>query len=275
MATQTIENDRHPAASEPAAIWRIAPLPAIIGKLDRAAQRGSLQRWSYILGVGLSLIAVVALLTLYVTILPDGASTEAIANFFRDYNVLLKIAMGFMGLVFMVLLFVSGGVASKLYPADTSPGHRMSWIGFASDLALIVYFALEVGIMAANVLLVDHVSDEMIHALHVVTFASAYMLGPLWIPFFISFVVISRRGNVFPTWLNWFAVFAAITNGLAWFGFVTLTGPLNAMNGLVSLGGPTVGPIPFVVTLGIYLIMQERPAGLSRLNAQLTKGSSR
>lgn len=275
MATQTIEDNHHVAAPEPAAIWRIAPLPVIIRTLDRSAQRGSLQRASYVLGWAISAIAVGALFALYFTILPDGSSNTVIADFFRDYNLIIKATMGLACLMFFALLCISGAVASKLYAADTSPGHRLSWIGFASDLALIIYFAFEVGIFAANVLLVDHVSDEIVSALHVVTFVSAYLLGVLWLPFFISFVLISRRAKLFPSWLNWLAIFGAFFNGLAVFGFITLSGPLNAMNGVVSLGGPTIGAIPFVIILAIYLILQELPAGLSRLNSQLSKSSSR
>jgi len=275
LSVQTLEPIEEAAPQKVSAIWRIPPLPALISLLDRWAQRGLLQRLTYLVVGAVALGAVAALLTLYVTILPDGSSASTISDFMREYTVLLKAAMFLAGIVIIVLLCVSGAVASKLYPADTSPGHRMSWIGFASDAALIIFFALEIGIFAANILLVDHVSDEIIHALHVVTFASAYMLGALWIPFFVSFIVISRRGNVFPSWLNWFAAFTCVTNGLAWFGCFTLVGPLNAMNGLVSLGGPTVGPVPFILILSVYLIMQELPAGLARLNAQLTESARR
>ncbi|NMN94723.1 hypothetical protein [Antrihabitans stalactiti] len=274
MSTRTLEPVSHLQDQPTSSLWRIPPIPAIIGILDRWAQTGRLQRLSYLVFGGTAVLAVAGLLTLYVTILPDGESTTAIADFIRDHQLLLKVAMGLAGLMFLALLVISGAVASLLYPADKSPGHRMSWIGFASDLALIIFFAFEVGIFAANILLVDHVSDEIVHALHVVTLASAYLLGPLWIPFFISFIVISKRGNVFPSWLNWFAAYTCVTNGLAWFGFLTLTGPLNAMNGLVSLGGPTIGPVPFIVILAVHLVMRELPAGLARRNAQLTGGAT-
>jgi len=275
MSTQALAHPDGVQPTQVSAIWRIPPLAATINLLDRWARRGLLQRLSYTVVVGIAIIAVVALLTLYVTILPDGGSTAAVVDFIRDYNVVLKIAMFLAGLLFLTLIVISGSVSSKLYPVDVSPGKRLSWIGFASDLALIIYFAIEVGIFAANILLVGHVSDDIIHALHVVTFASAYLLGPLWIPFFVSLIVISRRANVFPTWMHWFAIYACITNALAWFGCFALTGPLNAMNGLVSLGGPTIGPVPFIAAMAVYLVMEDLPAGLARLNAQLKAGDAR
>ncbi len=201
--------------------------------------------------------------------MPDGGSTEAIVDFFTEYNLLIKIAMMLAPIVIVQLLVVSGTVAARLYRVDTSPGHRLSWVGFASDLALITYFAFETGILAANNLLVGKVDDGIIHSLHVVTFTSAYMLGGVWLPFFVSFVVISRRANLFPRWLEWFAVFTAIANGLAWFAALSLTGPHNGQNGLIGLGGPTF-TVPFILVLSAYLLLEELPSAVMRIDAQLS-----
>lgn len=259
------------ATSSPdsALLYRIPPMPLIIAGLARIARTGVLHRVIYTLANIFGWGALVVLFALYIWVLPDGGSTAAITSFYSEHNLLIKVAMMLGPIVILQLLVVSGTVAARLYRVDTSPGHRVSWIGFASDLALIIYFAFEIGIMAATNLLVGKVNGEIIHALHVVTFTSAYMLGGVWLPFFFSFVLISRRTGIFPKWLELFAIVTAIANGLAWFAALSLTGPHNGQNGLISLGGPTF-TVPFVLVLSAYLLLEELPSAVIRIDAQLS-----
>ncbi|EFV12103.1 hypothetical protein [Segniliparus rugosus] len=143
-----------------------------------------------------------AAFALCLLILPDGGSAAAIVAFVRDDNVLLEAVMGLTFLSFPATIYCNALVASKLYAADTSPGHRLSWTAVGSDIVTVAFLAVLFGILAANVLLVDKADAGVVHALRVVCLVSAYLIGGLSAPFLLAFATISKRANLFPSWLN-------------------------------------------------------------------------
>ncbi|WP_040815800.1 hypothetical protein [Nocardia concava] len=251
------------------ALLRGGPAPALIRGLAGAAERGTLQKTIYAIGWVVAFTVVSVAFTIYFTILPDGSSSTEIAHFFHQYNPYIKALAGIAGFGYPLLIWISGSIGALLYQADTSPGKRVSWMALISDVLLFAAFAIETGLFAVTALLVDHVSAEIIHTLHVAAFASAYMLGGIWVPFLVGFIVISVRTKLFPTWINWTAALCLVTNTSAGLGFLTLTGPLNSMNGVIGLGGATVGPVIFLVMITAWLIVQDAPAALIRLRNRI------
>ncbi|MGF7124653.1 hypothetical protein [Rhodococcus sp. BE178] len=248
---------------------RVPLLGWIVNFLVRSSERGSLPKIIYGAVTEMTVVAVLIMLALYIWVFPDGSSTDDIVYFFTTYRGYVKAAMLFAAFLFVLLLCISGAIAGRLFSLDSSPGHRVSWIGFGSDIAVMTIFAMITGITASVNLLAGQVSADIVHALHVVSFTSAFILGGLWIPFLVSFILISVRSREFPIWLNWFAVCTVILNGFSLFACLTLSGPFNGQNGLLALGGATVGPIPFLFFVSAHIFLQEVSEKAVKVKADL------
>lgn len=245
------------------------PFRALFAYLAKAARSGALAKVinGYFAVQSLAVAGLVFWLLTHV--MPDGGSTDRIVYFFTHNHTAVTTVLLLLPVVLIMLVVASGAVAAKLYNADTSPGHRLSWIGFASDLGFIVIFSMEIGIVAAANLLAGRIDGQIVHALHVVACSSAFVLGGLWIPFLVSFLIISRRARLFPTWINVLALSTIATNGCAWCVALALTGPLNGQNGLIGLGLPTVGPATLFFMLLAQIIGHDLSAGVIRIHHRL------
>jgi hypothetical protein len=73
---------------------------------------------------------------------------------------------------------------------------------------------------------------------HTAAFVIAAPIAPAGVAFFTAVAVAYFNIAAVPRWLAWGAVIAAVANAGALGGLFSLTGPLNAANGVV--GGPTV-----------------------------------
>lgn len=201
-----------------------------------------------VLGLGYAIIAV----------LPDGTSAKASAAFYRDHAPLVKLAAAAAAFGAVGIIWQSGALAARLWAADTSPRHTLSWVALASDVVMFAVFFVEVGLFAATGLLVDNVSDEMIHGLHVAAFTSAYILGALWIPYLACVVLIGRRSGALPGWLLGLAAATCVTNSFSIGAAFGLSGPFNGQNGIVALGGATFLPLTWLFLSSAWLVVQAR-----------------
>lgn len=193
-----------------------------------------------------------------IAILPDGTSATASAAFYRDHAPLVRLAAAVAALCAVGIVWQSGALAARLWATDPSPRHTLSWIALVSDVVMFAVFFLEVGLFAATGLLVDEVSDEIIHALHVAAFTSAFVLGALWIPYFVAVARIGLRTGALPTWLIRLAIATAITNSFAIGAAFTLSGPFNGQNGIVALGGATFLPVTWLFLSSAWLVVRSR-----------------
>ena len=149
-------------------------------------------------------------------------------------------------------------MAGRLWAADDSPRHTLSWIALVSEVVMFAVFFLEVGLFAATGLLVDEVGDEIIHGLHVAAFTAAFILGALWIPFFAAVVLIGRRSGALPRWLIGLAAATCVTNSFAIGAAFSLSGPFNGQNGIVALGGATFLPVTWLFLSSAWLVVRSR-----------------
>lgn len=212
----------------------------------------------YALFGGAAAIGIIAFGYAIIAVLPDGTSATASAAFYRDHSALVKLAAAFAAFAAVGIVWQSGALAARLWAIDPSPRHSLSWTALVSDVVMFAVFFLEVGLFAATGLLVDNVSDEIVHALHVAAFTSAFVLGALWIPYFVSIALIGHRTGALPTWLIRLAVATAITNSFAIGAAFGLSGPFNGQNGIIALGGATFLPVTWLFLSSAWLVVQSR-----------------
>lgn len=237
---------------------------ALVSRLAGPARSGALARIAYVCFAACTAALSALILWAVLCVLPGGTdSTETAELLRRNHDTVTMVVMT-MPVVLIFMLVVGGVISAKLYGADTSTGRWMTWAAFASDLAFTVILSIEVGMMAVANLLADRVSAEIIYTLHVLSFSSAYLLGPIWIPFLGAFVAISVRARLFPTWLNLLAASTIVTNGCAWLVALSLSGPVNGQNGLIGLGVAAVGPVVFLLMTMAHIVASDLPAAILR-----------
>ncbi|MFB8280409.1 hypothetical protein [Nocardia colli] len=183
-------------------------------------------------------------------VFPESWDQQGTVELYRRYQLVGKIGMIVIGTAAIPFLAIVGATASYFWSIDTSKHHVLSWIAIVSDIAFVTAILMYVSFAAAPIVLYGHISDDLLHVLHVQAFAAGGMLGPLWIPNIVAVAVIGRRAGLFPTWLSWLAVLGVLTQFPAILGVTTLYGPFNAANGFISFYIPGIGP----VTWATYMI---------------------
>jgi len=227
-----------------------ANVPTTAGaRLDRLARAMTepinIRRWyALVLAVCIALIAMTVLVLIYV--MPEGTDVAGTVHFYAKYNTLLRVISALLALMFIAGAIWSATFISTLWAADPSRNRVYTWSAFISEMLVLGLFFVESGIFAGTVLLSGHVPDSTLHALHVVVLVSAALLGPVWIPYTLGALLISRRTGLFPTWLNIVCVLVILMDICIVTGVFTLSGPLNGENGLIGAGFGVIGPIVWV-----------------------------
>ncbi len=111
----------------------------------------------------------------------------------------------------------------------------------------------------------DQVGDDLIHLLHVTSFGSAFVVGPLWFPFFLATVLISRNSRIIPRWITYFAATYGVINLAATAGMFALTGPIKAMNGVITVIIPTDTVAVWLPSLGAWLLVEQAERKLAKV----------
>lgn len=199
--------------------------------------------------VGLGLFGVVH------WILPEGGDFAGTIAFYGKYQVLIKAGLALAGVGAVVVVTVIGVLAALFWHLDTSKHHVLSWVAVVSDTIFATTMFIEISLAAAPALLYGHVSNEIIHALHIIPFASAYVLGVVWIPNVAATLLIGSRSGLFPAWLKALGLTTIGADLMAVLAVTTLNGPLNGVNGLVSFYIPAFVPTSWFIMLAVWSVV--------------------
>jgi hypothetical protein len=173
---------------------------------------------------------------------PDLGSSTEIRDFYLSHGDLLEVAALLVSVGFLFFLFFLGTLVEGLRRAESSG--PLTWVALVSALMFMTVLNLAVGLVAVAKLLSETSSPDTLHGLHAAAFVIAAPVAPAGTAFFAAIAAASFRAAAFPRWLAWAAVIGALANVGALGGVVSLTGPLNAGNGIV--GGPAVPVLAWV-----------------------------
>ena len=201
------------------------------------------RRWGGVSGVALAVLW--APMGVVVWQLPDLSSAAEIERFYRGHAALLTVALGQASVGFFFFLAFLGALVERLRQREGSG--PLTWVAFGSALMLMTSLNIALGLAAAaRLLAAASTSDtELAYALHTGAFVAAAPVAFAGTAFFLAAALLSFRAGVFPRWLAWTAVIAALVNVGALGGIFSLTGPLNAGNG--AIGGPAAPILAWVI----------------------------
>ncbi|WP_405136605.1 hypothetical protein [Nocardia sp. NBC_01388] len=226
-----------------------APSPSPPSRLDRLAlaltESATIRIW-YAMVVAVCVAMIAATLLVLVYVMPEGSDIAGTVAFYAKYNTLLRVVAAGLALMFLLGTIWSAAFISTLWGADTSPNRIYTWAAIFSEILVLGLFFTESGIFAGTVLLSGNAPDSVIHALHVTVLVSAALLGPVWVPFALAALLISRRTGLCPPWFNRLCVVVIVIDLCTLTGVFTLSGPLNGENGLVGAFAGVLSPVVWV-----------------------------
>jgi len=227
-------------------------------RLDRLASSLSTPANTRVLyGLAALIVAVVGLVLFGVVhwILPEGGDFTGTIAFYDKYQAVVKACLLLAGVGAVAVITVIGVLAALFWQLDTSKHHAISWVAVVSDTIFGATMFIEISLAAAPALLYGHVSNEIVHALHIIPFASAYILGVVWIPNVAATLLIGSRSGLFPIWLKALGLATIAADFLALLAATTLTGPLNGVNGIVSFYIPAFVPTAWFIMLTVWSVL--------------------
>jgi hypothetical protein len=174
---------------------------------------------------------------------PDLGSSTEIHDFYARHGDLLEVVALLVSVGFLFFLYFLGTLVERLRHAESSG--PLTWVVLAGALMFMTSLNIAVGLVATAELLSETTSPDTLHGVHTAAFVIAAPAAPAGTAFFAAIAALSFRAAAFPRWLAWAAVIGALANVGALGGVVSLTGPLNAGNGIV--GGPAVPVLAWVI----------------------------
>jgi len=137
-------------------------------------------------------------------------------------------------IAFFFTFWFFGLVISWLRAAE-GEGH-LTWISFFGCISFTTVFAAGLAFVLAPAMLIHKgISANTIYLMHsasLLTGVTTAVCGPA---FFIPVAILAFRNKLFPRWLAWVTVIAAIGSVTPILGAFSLTGPLNVGNGWVGI----------------------------------------
>jgi hypothetical protein len=229
-------------------------VPAIQAGGGRARERFVTARWSrWGAASGALLFLLWAPMALIVPRLPDLGSSAEIHDFYRSHGDLLKVVLLLVSVGFFFFLCFLGTLVERLRRAETSG--PLTWIAFGAALMFMTSLNVAIGLAATAALLSGTSSPDVIHAVHAAAFVLAAPVALAGTAFFAAIAALSLSAAVFPRWLAWGAVVAALANLGALGGIFSLTGPLNAGNGIVGgVAAPILAWVVWALLASVWLI---------------------
>jgi hypothetical protein len=201
-------------------------------------------RWSQWGGAsGVVLFVLWAPMALVLLQLPDLATPTEVERFYAGHRDLVRVVSLPVSVGFLFFLCFLGTLVGRLRQAEASC--PLTGIAFGSALMFMTSLNIAVGLVATADLLSGSSPPETVHAVHTAAFVIAAPVAPAGAAFFAAVAAASFNVAAFPRWLAWGAVLAALANVGALGGLFSLTGPLNAANGIV--GGPAIPVAAWVV----------------------------
>lgn len=182
-------------------------------------------------------------------VLPEAGDLAGTISFYEEYGTIAKVVLFVIALAAPILVAGLGMQAAFFWSTDTSPLRVLSWVAVVSDIVFVTTMFLEASLAVAPVLLYGSVPNEIVHALHVLPFASAYILGVVWVPNLVATMALGNRTGNFPWWLNVLGTLGIVGDFLAVFAVTTLYGPLNGANGFVAFFLPGFLPAAWLAML--------------------------
>ncbi|WP_280379890.1 hypothetical protein [Nocardia wallacei] len=236
----------------------VLPGTETMGRLARAA----VSRWgartvhrlvyavAWAIAFSLSVIGLVVI----VVRMPRGTEPGEVGEFFDDYNPLLRAAAFVAACAMVYVVWFSAVLTSRLVEADTSPRRYLSRLLWTTETIFYAVFAVMVGLFAALPLLSDEVSDEVLAALHVAVLVTAAPLGLLGVPYLWAMYAIAKGAGLFPGWLTATVLVCLVLNLSLATGFFVLTGPFNAVDGVICMGGNLIAFFVLPAVVNAWMI---------------------
>jgi hypothetical protein len=193
-----------------------------------------MSRWAAASGV--VFFALWAPLGLVVLQAPDLGSSAEISGFYTEHGGLLEVVAVLVSVGFLFLLCFLGALVDELRRAE--PSGPLTWMALASSLVFMTSLNIAVGLVATARLLSGTISPDTLEGIHAAAFVIAAPAAAAGTGLFAATAALSFRAPTIPNWLAWAAVIGAVANVGALAGVVSVTGPLNAGNGVVA--GPLV-----------------------------------
>jgi hypothetical protein len=193
-----------------------------------------MSRWAAASGVVFFLLW--APMGLVVLQAPDLGSSAEIRGFYASHGGLVEVVALLVGVGFLFLLYFLGALLDELRRAE--PSGPLTWLALASSLVFVTSLNIAVGLVATARLLSGTISPDALRGVHAAAFVIAAPAAAAGTGFFAAIAALTFRAPAIPNWLAWAAVIGAVANLGALAGVISVTGPLNAGNGIV--GGPLV-----------------------------------
>jgi len=187
--------------------------------------------------------------------LPNLGSAAEIDSFYADHAGAMKLILFSVSIGFVFFLFFLSAVVEHLR-AIRSAG-AWTWVAFSSALMFMTALNVALGLDAAAVLLHERAEPEVVWALHSGAFLLAAPAAAAGIAFFVAVAAVTLSGEALPRVSGWWAVVAVVINAGALGGFFSLTGALNAGNGLIGgLAGPILAWLVWIVAVSVAWLIQ-------------------
>lgn len=218
-------------------------------RLDRFAlaltKPTNIKRW-YVLVAAFCAVLIAVMLYFILFVLPEGSDVAGTVALYVRFNTVLRVVSALLAVLFLVGALWSAAFIGTLWVVDPSRNRVYTWSALISELLVLGLFFVEAGILAATTLLSGHAPDSIIHSFHILLAVSAALLGPVWIPYTLGALLISRRTGLFPSWLNKLCVVVILVDICTITGVFTLSGPLNGANGIIGTFAGGLGPVLWV-----------------------------
>jgi hypothetical protein len=225
-------------------------------------------RWGAASGVAFALCW--APMALVVLRAPDLSSAADIRAFYDANGDLLEVVAVLVGAGFFFFLNFLGTLMAGLRRVD--PWGALRWVVLASALMFTTSLNLAVGLVAAARLLAGTVAPDGLLTIHAAAFVIAAPAAAAGTAFFVAITALSFTAAALPRWLGWAAVIGAVANAGALGGIASVSGPLNAGNGII--GGPAVPVIAWVGWILLASLHQLRRPSPARASAVVSGGSA-
>ncbi|MBN7304431.1 hypothetical protein IUQ79_21260 [Mycobacteroides abscessus subsp. bolletii] len=187
-----------------------------------------------VLGAG----AVIAATFVVLSVFPDASDRGEVRDFYGDWSSWILLGLVAFTAFFLAQLWSLGWLTAVIRRAEGEGPY--AWITFGAEMMFMTVFNVEFGMWATAHLLAGRISDETLYVFHVAGFVIAAPVAFAGMAYFAAIIGLQRVTKMFPTYLVVIAVLAIPGNLCAIGGLFTVSGPFNAANGLIAIGGPMV-----------------------------------
>ncbi|HKS99235.1 MAG TPA: hypothetical protein VJT31_06860 [Rugosimonospora sp.] len=168
--------------------------------------------------------------------MPDLSSADKVFQAYRHQGHLLPTTMFVMTIGFFFSLWFTGVVLGRIHQAEGAG--PLTWIAVGGAFTFIGVFMAGLAMGLANSLAITDgqgADAASIYVAHLASLLTGPTTGMCGAAFFIPLAIVIFNKAIFPRWLGWLSVAAALGSMTPMAGFWSLTGPLNVGNGLIGV----------------------------------------